>query len=744
MHGQAARTSAGSTSSNAPPTSLDPYGQLIKMLLPRALCIGIYDRSGQPLWLSDGCDGPDLNALVEEVLDGNDAGSEDGILKTWGGDDPTYVFLLRGDQRCVIGAVAIACRESQGATPRPFSLVQGLLRPALEVLQRELASQCSIGDLQRHLAIRDRDLELVLGNAGVQGQGDADDLAQLVQNCVTHLGCSLGALLIPDKSIAICRTGHGVGSSTGAEVLTKTHRHLLAWAQLQRRTMALNNAPPDSPLGAVPFKILSCPVLHAAQRVVGILALFKARAEDDFNLREVRLVELLGRRVANLLQIAYDPATGLLTRPAFEKRAMTLLAGADAEKSSHCVLYVDLDRLHVINENFGMHVGDNVIARVADLLRRNMTGRMLASRISGDRFAMYLPDCELEAAERVAETLCSGLVQLECLVDGRQVEVTGSFGVARIGFTKYPLSHGLAAAEVACKAAKDRGRSRVEVYQDADHSIIRRYEDVTLVGTLREALARDRFRLDAQPIIGLRNSQAGPRFELLLRMIDASGESIAPEKFLSAAERYQLAPMIDRWVVRHTLSSLEECAAELAAQNAHFALNISGQSIGDEEFPQFIEQELASHPEAARLVSFELTETAAVTNIVRAEALMKRLQDLGHEVALDDFGRGLSSLSYLKTLPVTCLKIDGAFIRDVATNQRSHAMVSAIVQLARAMGLTTTAECVESDAIRDVVQKLGVDYGQGFSLGRPRPLEQALESLGVVPGAAVPRRAFAG
>jgi Amt family ammonium transporter len=478
----------------------------------------------------------------------------------------------------------------------------------------------------------------------------------------------------------------------------------------------------------VQYKILSCPVVHAAQRVVGILALFKPRKSEDFELREVRLVELLGRRVANVLQIIYDPATGLLTRPAFEKRAMAMLAGA-AEDASHCVVYLDLDRLHVVNENYGMHVGDDVISRVAEAIRRHVTSRMLAARIAGDRFAMFLPDADLEAAEALAESLCRAFGELDCIADGRKVDVSGSFGVARITFTKHPLSHGLAAAEVACKAAKDRGRGRVEVYQDADHSIIRRYQDVTLVGILREALATNRFKLEAQPIIRLGAGPAGPRFELLLRMIDAAGEPVAPDKFFSAAERYQLAPAIDRWVVRHTLAKLAPHADRLRALEAHFAINISGQSIGDDEFPAFLENELRSNPAVAPLLSFELTETAAVTNIVRAEALMRRLKDLGHDVALDDFGRGLSSLSYLKTLPVSCLKIDGAFIRDVAANQRSQAMVSAIVQLSRAMGLSTTAECVESPAIRDCVRGLGVDFGQGFSLGRPQPLDDALAGL---------------
>jgi EAL domain-containing protein (putative c-di-GMP-specific phosphodiesterase class I) len=290
---------------------------------------------------------------------------------------------------------------------------------------------------------------------------------------------------------------------------------------------------------------------------------------------------------------------------------------------------------------------------------------------------------------------------------------------------------------VACKAAKDRGRARVEIYQDADRSIIRRYEDVAIVGDLRDAIEQDRFRMEAQPIITLGKNSTPRRFELLLRMIDVNGDSVSPDKFLSAAERYQLATDIDRWVVRYALEILSSAAPALEKLGAHFAINISGQSLGDADFHEFLEGKLREYSLPPSLLSFEITETAAVANIVRAEMLIRRLQDLGHEIALDDFGRGLSSLTYLKSLPVTHLKIDGGLVRDLVGNPRSQAMVSAIVQLSQAMKLTTTAECVESEAILKAIEELGVDFGQGFAIGRPRPLEIVLQELlkGVPAGA---------
>jgi len=642
-----------------------------------------------------------------------------------------YVFALRDSSGGLLGAVGVVSRESQQQKEaRPFTLVQGLLRPAFECLERELAAQYCIGDLQQNLLVRDRDLELLLGAAQDEalGSDSTDDFARLVQGCVEHLGCSVGALLIPDKNIAVCRTGNGTPPRAGAELLTRTHRHLIGWIQLHRQTMTHNRPISSGPLAGVSFKILSCPVMHGSQRVLGLLVLFKPADASDFDLRQVRIVELLARRVAYILLNAYDPTTGLLTRPAFEKRAQAVLT-PESLRGNNGVIYIDLDRLHVLNENLGMHVGDEIIVRVAEVIRRTLSPRMQAARISGDRFAIFVPESSIDTTQEIAENLRAAIEALG-FVDGQKpVEVTASLGIAGIVDGKHPLSHALASAEIACKAAKDRGRNRVEVYEDSDQSIVRRYTDISLIGTVRAALLDQRFQLDAQVIVPLNGGAATPKFELLLRMTDEQGATVTPEKFLSAAERYQLAPAIDRWVVRTVLEMLKPLAAPLAAKGACFAVNISGQSLGDPEFAEFLEGALRDCGLPMSLLSWEVTETAAVANIVRAEALIRRLRDFGCNVALDDFGRGLSSLTYLKVLPVTHLKIDGTFVRDVVGDPRAQAMLSAIVQLSKAMGLSTVAECIESDEIRAITARLGVEYGQGFSIGRPTPLDRVLQGL---------------
>ncbi|HEY0684465.1 MAG TPA: bifunctional diguanylate cyclase/phosphodiesterase [Steroidobacter sp.] len=716
-------------------TSLDPYGQLIRVLMPRATYIAIFDRLSTPLWLSDGYDGTDLLHLVEESLNAvrqHGVAHDDhryGFCRSWEGDT-AYVFLLC-DGPILLGALAVSCQDgSNGA--RSSAFVHGMLRPALQVLARELAHQNSLGDLRKNLTSRDGDLAVLLEASGAANDTDQDDLERLLKNCVSNLDCSVGALLIPDRKIALSCAAEGALRNADSETLEKTQKHLLAWVQVQRRTLVLNKPPANSPLGAMPYKILACPIRHGVQDVAGVLILFKRGSHADFDARQVRIVELLSRRVAYVVQSVFDPATGLLTRAAFEQRVLSLLGAAPAD-AQHCVVYADVDRLHVVNENHGMHVGDEVIVRIAAAIRENLGANVSASRISGDRFALFFLDDHSDTVLPAVERMCGAIRQLDFSHDGRPVPMSMSFGLAAVPNTRYPLSHALAAAEVACKAAKDRGRGRVESYHEADRSIVRRYEDVTILGSLREAIVNDRFRMDAQPIVHIgdyTNLGGQPRrFELLLRMIDGSGERITPDKFLSAAERYQLATDIDRWVVQYALDVLSSAAPALLRLDAHFAINISGQSLCDQDFTRFLERRLQDYALPPQLLSFEITETAAVANIVQAELLIRRLQDLGHAIALDDFGRGLSSLTYLKSLPVSHLKIDGGLVRDLVGNQRSQAMVTAIVQLARAMNLKTTAECVENEAILASVGQLGVDFGQGFAIGKPRPVEQVLQEL---------------
>ena len=712
-----------------PAAGLDPYGQLIRMLLPRAQSIAIYGVGGQTLWASDGQDDPDLHRLAQELVASGAASPNDidGATRHFDGAN-AYAFVLRDAHGLPLAAVTLLARESGDA--RPFSLVLGLLRPALECLQRELGMKASLGAMSRDLSTRDRDLELLLDASADKSESarDSDELARLVQAAVDHLGCAIGALIIPERSVAIVRAQRDQPKGREAEIITRTHRHLLTWAQLQRRTMIVNKISSSSEK-VPPYKILSVPVKHLSHRVIGFLALFNKADGADFALRQTRLAELLARKVTSILLTNFDAATGLLSRGAFEQQVDALLAARE-KPLNDAVVYLDIDQMHVINENFGMHVGDETIAKVAEVVRRRAPLGALAARISGDRFALFLPGTAAEAAGEITEDIRSSVAELTQQRNEGVLRVSLSAGVAPLpADSKHPLSHALATAEIASKAAKDHGRDRVETYDSDDATMIRRHGEVQMIATLRDALAGDRFRLYAQPILPLSAGPAEPRFEILIRLLSESGELLPPSKFLPAAESYQLMPAIDQWVIENALSQLGAHAAALKGRVARFAINLSGQSVTDPETARTIETQIAAAGIPSDIICFELTETAAVSHLERAEAFMQRVRNLGCQFALDDFGTGASSLAYLKSLPVSVLKIDGSFVRDAITNARSESMVKAVAQLARAMGITTVAEYVETDELRMRMANLGVDYGQGFAIGKPVPLTDVLQDL---------------
>jgi diguanylate cyclase (GGDEF)-like protein len=706
--------------------NLDPYGQLLRMLMPRALGIGFYDAKGIPLWVADGYDGPDPLPLVQAAL-AQVPPATTARIDGFGQDHegaPAYVFRLRNSEGDVIAIATLLTRDGEN---RPYSFVQHMVQPALECLQRELEARTSVGFLTRDLRSRDGDLDLLLRIApdDPESPQQGDELGSLVQTCVDHLGCMLGALVVPERNVAICKAPHG--EKPKIEILTKIHRHLLNWAQLQRRNLVINKIK-VRPIELPSYKILCTPVRHASGRVLGFLAMFREPDGESFEPRTERLVELLARKATATLQNNFDALTALLTRAAFETQVRASQASHQPH-TSECVLYIDVDRMHVVNDNFGMHVGDELIGKVADVLRKKSRPGTLAARIAGDRFAIFLPNCVLEFAQQIGEMLRRQCFELTYVRAEGTVQVSISIGIAELPDSQNALAHGLASAEIACKAAKDRGRDRVELFQDADQSIIRRHTDVLVVQRLHAALAEDRFALFAQPIQALCSDSVEPRFEFLLRMVAEDGELLPPDKFLSAAERYQLLPAIDRWVVKNALATLATHRTALKARGMRFSINISGASIAADDFLEFMEKSIRESGVPPDALCFELTETSAIANLERANRLMQHLRALGCSFALDDFGTGLSSLVYLKSLPVSVLKIDGAFVRDSANNQRTESMVRAIAQMAHTMGMETVAEYVETDELRERMTALGVDFGQGFAIGRPVPIATALGDL---------------
>jgi len=696
--------------------SFDPYGRLLRMLMPSLRGVVVHDGYSNLVWASDEWDLSDEPELINDAIANalSDPAEFAGIARTIDADRVVYSFAVRGEHIELLGVVSLVVRLSgTQLEPRPLQTIRQLVQPALECLRRELALRAKLGSSERDLNVKERDLELMMEISSNQAAAsDADEFSQILKTGLDRMGCALAALWVPDKNISVSMTRSG--APMAPEALKRAQHHLTAWMQMQQRTIVINHISKVATDVAAPYKILACPIRHTSERVMGVLALFNPPSAQDFDLQQTRVAEMLAKRSTNIIQAQYDTSTGLMTRQAFERHASAVLAAPTAP-GSHIILYLDIDRLHVINETFGMHVGDDVIVSVADRMAKTLPPEALSARISGDRLAALIPNSSMESAAAIAEQIRVAAEGIVPRAGQGSFEVSVCLGVAPIGRSDNPLAHALATAEIACKAAKDRGRNRVEIFQDSDQSIIRRHTDILVIGKLREALDSDGFRLDAQPILPLRGNYGRPRFELLIRMLGERGEMIPPGKFLSSAERYQLMPTIDRWVVRRACELLGEHSASVGEEFARFAINLSGQSLQDGVPPG--------------VLCFELTETATIGNLEKAQVFMRTLQELGCQFALDDFGTGVSSLAYLKDLSVNYIKIDGSFVRDAITNARSESMIKAIAQLAKVMCMETIAEYVETDVLRVRMADLGVDYGQGFAMGKAQRLEDLLQEL---------------
>lgn len=421
-------------------------------------------------------------------------------------------------------------------------------------------------------------------------------------------------------------------------------------------------------------------------------------------------------------QASHDLLTGLLNRAAFEMRLDAALATLDP-KESGVLMFLDLDLFKVVNDTCGHAAGDALLTQVSVLLMQEIRKQDTLARLGGDEFGVLLEACPLEPALRVAEAMRQRVSELQFEWEGRSFQLGVSIGLVPFKAHQYNRSDLLRMADSSCYVAKEAGRNRVHVYDEADTAVATRNGEMDWFSRLQKALTEDRFVLYAQRIASIQEDGGGyESAEVLIRLRDDEGKIVAPIAFIPAAERYGLMPSIDRWVISRALQMHAGFARQFE-RPTRFSINLSGASMADPSLVDFVRQELKRHRVAPELVCFEITETAAVGNFDVAVQMMHGLRELGCRFALDDFGAGMSSFAYLKRLPVDYIKIDGAFVKDMAKDEVDFAMVEAIHNVAHRMGLRTVAEFVQNDVTIEMLRLLGVDYVQGYGVEKPKPLE---------------------
>jgi diguanylate cyclase (GGDEF)-like protein/PAS domain S-box-containing protein len=418
-------------------------------------------------------------------------------------------------------------------------------------------------------------------------------------------------------------------------------------------------------------------------------------------------------------QATHDSLTGLYNRYAFEQRLDEALA-APGVHEGRALLYVDLDQFKLINDTSGHYAGDQLLAALAQRLRAQLQPGELLARLGGDEFGLLLDGGGETRARTVAERLRRTVDGFDFEWENRSYGVTASIGVALVGRAGLSKRELLAMADTACYLAKERGRNRAHVFVDTDDDASLRRTEMEWVNRVRWAMAEGRLGLDYQELSPLRgNDEEGAHFELLLRMQDEDGRPVPPAAFIPAAERYGLMPQLDRWVVTTALANFDRLHP--SGRVALCAINLSGPTVDDDDFADFVLDALRAHKVAPQQVCFEITETAAVGNMARVMRFITRLREVGCRFALDDFGAGMSSFGYLKNLPVDMIKIDGSFIRELENDPMSFSIVRAVTQIGHQIGLKVIAEWVGSDATCELLRLLGVNYAQGYHLHEPEP-----------------------
>ena len=720
--------------------SLERYARLVRALIPNAAGLALCDDNGQPIQYLDFDSDAELLPAIDRlcVRHPDWASNQQFQLQATPGDGQSLLTAgLCNTQGEVIAAVAVLSPvDSQRASVAP------LLKCVAECIEHEIALDSELDSMTHELTERYEELNLVYHtedqvNYFRQGQ---EALRNLTQNCLDYLDVSLAALILKEKGVVISCNHPNEPIPNPQLVKTQLADSLYSRVQENSETVVINDMSDPlavSLLPGIPYKVLCCPILDGAGDVAGILATVNHYSKANFRNNDRNLLQVMARKASKIIVANYDPLTGLINRNGYEyflESAFTQVQAAEIEKN---LLHINIDQLHIINDTVAHAAGDAVIRNIAATIESHKRECDTLSRLGGDEFGLLLHDCSFSDAAEFAERLCRKVEDSTIHFEDQSYKVTVSIGVAMMTPASESVAQVIGNAELACSVAKEQGKNRVETYRPDDTEMVRREEQMHLVAHIQSALAEDRFELYCQRIQSLAPGVQAHHTEILLRLIDESGEIIAPGNFIPAAERYHLMPSIDRWVVSRTLAMLSEYD-EASLRTGTYAINLSGQSLNEKDYLDFVHTELENFNVPPECICFEVTETAAVANLGNAIEFMNSLRDVGCSFSLDDFGSGISSFGFLKGLPVDYLKIDGGIVKDIVTDETSAAMVVAINHVGHTMNLRTIAEFVENDAIKLRLKEIGVDYVQGYGIGRPELFAGRLRELLITPAAVAP------
>ncbi len=603
-----------------PALSMAKYERLLPRLFPDAVRFELRDNGNDLLWSLDrgepeiGADASDEPALWTEFATGIDRRR----LENGSTQFRAPLFSIDKDQT---GTLAVTYRTDDSV---PLSTAPDTLRraftEALAFIQDESDLQEECNQLARELTERYEELNLVYSTKDQveyfeEGQ---EALVRLVKNCADYLDVGLAALVCRDRGIELHDLNKSDAPVNADEVLDLLRTAVYDNVESQVQSLVLNESDTGERqrvFGGRSDNLLAHPIIDDHGTAIGMLAVVARRDLHTFSNGDRNLLEVMAKKASRIIHTHHDSLTGLMNRSGFESSLVSALASTKNSNALHCLLHVDVDQLHLVNDLMGHQEGDHLIRRIAKLLRNIVRDSDSLARLGGDEFGVLLSNCDINQGHSVAQKIRRAIRKLTVVSASRQLDVSASIGIALVAKDTEGIVSVMASAEIACKSAKDGGRNRIEVFEKDNTELVRRSEDIEWISRVQDALRSDRFELHCQPVMPVDATANTAHFEILVRMLDENREPLSPGLFLPAAERYQLMPLLDRWVIRNALKMLSEAWTDIGATGAVFCINLSGQSLTNTGFLPFVADELLRSGVTPEQVCFEITETPAISNI---------------------------------------------------------------------------------------------------------------------------------
>lgn len=708
---------------------------MLLCLCPRARGIALYDASGQVVWQNDpelasGLSGQ-VNALLRDAAD-PEKNDQSGSLRMLQGTTPAYLLWLRDDRGTALGIAAITCKPpSMVDVPPPLpEELERTLHPVLQCLSRELATlrRVPTGE-QEQVNARLQQAEWLIDKLApaMQAAASAEPLREVIARLVDQTDSALGAIIVPERSIRIVVEPVGWEGEAVREALRRVHRQVLAWMQIERRPLVLNEI--GQAVEPSRYRAVAAPIRERKDHASGYVVLLKSSVGGEFGAHEQSLLERVSPLLQVLIERDYDSMTDSRSAAGLERAARNLFVGETTAAAT--VIFADIAGLSDINARLGSATADRVIRRVARLLHSGeLPPDALCARLAGGHFACILPHKGAEEAERIAVGLREAAARIRVAREAPGIKVQLKTGVAPLPPVVAGLRHALVAARAAAEhdeSVAEAGTSRPVAVRASSGKARSTRQLVPFY--LREALREGRLTLYGQPMRPVSDARRPIRIELLPRIVDENSNVITPANFLAAGPDADTQSELDRWVMKAALEAVLRHSGRGATGAIEFSMNVSGHSLAMSDFHDWAVQQLASRVVPAEQWLFEIAETTACRQQRDLAEFARQMMTAGARIAIDDVGSAGIDLARLKTHSASTIKMDGSLIRDVASDARAQRLIEALAQWAGTCRMDTVAEQVESEPVRERLAEFGIDYAQGFLICEPQPIERVLSEL---------------